>query len=456
MIAIYISVNNSIALSSKTGVLTTGMTGVTVYFEFDKAWKDLIKHIEFKIGDNSFSDLLPENNQYTVPPEMLIREDEFLYIGVRGENASNEIIIPTVYALVGNIEKGSDPGFPESQPWFKKIVDAIKGIVASITDTTKRIFAMEGELDQVQGDLDQIRGDLDQFQIELDNMETADEIYIGEDEPIDPNVCVWITPDDEMSEGDSETGGSVVDPETIKQAVDEYMAKNPVIETDPTVPAWAKQPTKPTYTAGEVGAMPADADIPVLPAFQGTAFVGQTIVVKAVDENGKPTELEAADFPSGGAEDDSFPENPQFDITVEEDCVSILLETLNDVALSEYGFKSMYIAVNSIAVSTAVSGDLTARVNHKTNGTVHPTATVSNFLRQTSSKWWHALFDFKNENVYWCATAMARAIDAVTSFKRPACYRKGASATMPINNIYVGGTSACLIPAGTKIYIWLR
>ena len=34
-------------------------------------------------------------------------------------------------------------------------------------------------------------------------------------------------------------------------------------ETDPTVPAWAKQPNKPTYTAQEVGALPADAQITV-------------------------------------------------------------------------------------------------------------------------------------------------------------------------------------------------
>lgn len=33
-------------------------------------------------------------------------------------------------------------------------------------------------------------------------------------------------------------------------------------ETDPTVPAWAKQPNKPTYTAEEVGALPADAVLP--------------------------------------------------------------------------------------------------------------------------------------------------------------------------------------------------
>lgn len=33
-------------------------------------------------------------------------------------------------------------------------------------------------------------------------------------------------------------------------------------ETDPTVPAWAKEATKPTYTAAEVGALPADTAIP--------------------------------------------------------------------------------------------------------------------------------------------------------------------------------------------------
>lgn len=33
-------------------------------------------------------------------------------------------------------------------------------------------------------------------------------------------------------------------------------------ETDPTVPEWAKQPTKPTYTADEVGALPNTTEIP--------------------------------------------------------------------------------------------------------------------------------------------------------------------------------------------------
>lgn len=48
-------------------------------------------------------------------------------------------------------------------------------------------------------------------------------------------------------------GGSV-SAEEIAAAVEEYMSAHPFTETDPTVPEWAKQPEKPTYTASEVGA----------------------------------------------------------------------------------------------------------------------------------------------------------------------------------------------------------
>lgn len=75
------------------------------------------------------------------------------------------------------------------------------------------------------------------------------------------------------------------DPDAIKNAVEDYLAQNPVeipvqsvngqtgaveltaedvgaiaVETDPTVPEWAKQPQKPTYTANEVGAI-AEAEL---------------------------------------------------------------------------------------------------------------------------------------------------------------------------------------------------
>ena len=47
-----------------------------------------------------------------------------------------------------------------------------------------------------------------------------------------------------------------------KQDIDNKGFLTSYTETDPTVPSWAKQPTKPTYTPQEVGALPADTPIP--------------------------------------------------------------------------------------------------------------------------------------------------------------------------------------------------
>lgn len=50
--------------------------------------------------------------------------------------------------------------------------------------------------------------------------------------------------------------------EKIEKSVKSYLEKNPIEETDPTVPAWAKAEEKPTYTAEEVGALPDTTKIP--------------------------------------------------------------------------------------------------------------------------------------------------------------------------------------------------
>ena len=55
--------------------------------------------------------------------------------------------------------------------------------------------------------------------------------------------------------------GGVSD-EKIAEVVGAYMEAHPIEETDPTVPDWAKQPEKPTYTAEEVGALPVGTKIP--------------------------------------------------------------------------------------------------------------------------------------------------------------------------------------------------
>ena len=47
-----------------------------------------------------------------------------------------------------------------------------------------------------------------------------------------------------------------VSTDQVTQAVADYFVENPIVESDPTVPVWAKEPTKPTYTTAEIGAQP--------------------------------------------------------------------------------------------------------------------------------------------------------------------------------------------------------
>ena len=73
-----------------------------------------------------------------------------------------------------------------------------------------------------------------------------------------------------------------------------------------------------------------------------SAAVGQTIVVKEVDEEGKPTEWEAADLPSGGEE----VWVPLVDITLEEETKSI------DTGVFPTPQKKIRVELNTLAANT--------------------------------------------------------------------------------------------------------
>ena len=90
------------------------------------------------------------------------------------------------------------------------------------------------------------------------------------------------------------------------------------------------------YTGSEINRMLGEiADGGGIPI--DTAEVGQTIVVKSVDENGKPTEWEAADFPSGGG---GAEWKLVANVTIEEDVASVAINTDTDgnaISASKFG-----------------------------------------------------------------------------------------------------------------------
>ena len=81
-------------------------------------------------------------------------------------------------------------------------------------------------------------------------------------------------------------------------------------ESDPTVPAWAKEPNKPTYTADEVGAMSSDTHIPTIEFNQYTQ-TGTHIADIKID--GQTTEIFAPTSGGGGGASSyaELPDKPQ-------------------------------------------------------------------------------------------------------------------------------------------------
>lgn len=81
-------------------------------------------------------------------------------------------------------------------------------------------------------------------------------------------------------------------------------------ENDPTVPAWAKEPNKPTYTAEEVGALPSDTPIPDPTSVEINRFVSIGTHIADITVNGEKTELYAPTGGGGGGGVSSYGELP--------------------------------------------------------------------------------------------------------------------------------------------------
>lgn len=142
-------------------------------------------------------------------------------------------------------------------------------------------------------------------------------------------------------------------------------------ETDPTVPAWAKSASKPTYTAAEVGADPAGTATGV----QGNldAHVGNTAVhVTSAEKSGWNSKLSQSNIKAGA------------NVTV--------TTSGNDVTISSAGGGEPAPLINNLTTATAGQGaldaaqgkilnDTKANVNHNHDGVYQP---AGNYLTSES------------------------------------------------------------------------
>ena len=95
------------------------------------------------------------------------------------------------------------------------------------------------------------------------------------------------------------------------------------------------------------------------------ATVGQTVMVKAVDENGVPTEWEVADLPTGGEREWELYDT----ITVSEDIGTFTIGNLTDAtSLYAKGYKELYIVYSLNPHATTPMTDLRIQVNSVSGG----------------------------------------------------------------------------------------
>lgn len=131
--------------------------------------------------------------------------------------------------------------------------------------------------------------------IDLSNYYTKDEVDQAINDIDIPNVPEWALDAEKPSYTAEEVGAlpnDVVIP-TVPTNVGAFTndAGYLTTETDPTVPAWAKEATKPTYTAQEVGALPDDTEIPTESTVSDWGFTKNVGTVTGVTMNNEALEV---------------------------------------------------------------------------------------------------------------------------------------------------------------------
>ena len=271
-----------------------GIVGATVSIEYmDSAWDGLQKTVVFRSAVTK--DVLAAGNEVVVPAEVVSRAGVNLYMGVYGVDAANNVVIPTIWAELGLVNGAAAPSGDSS------------------TNPSLPAWA------QIQGMI----GNLDDL-----NTAAKSSLVAAVNEALTK-------------------GGGEVDPATVHKIVDDYLKANPpgagadgkdgitptigengnwyLGDTDTGKPSRGENGAVPDIQIGTVTTLPAGSDatasmggtaenpllnlgIPRGADGQGggsggtdislgltSATVGQTIKVKAVDTDGKPTAWEAAE-----------------------------------------------------------------------------------------------------------------------------------------------------------------
>lgn len=99
---------NSIAISNKELLVTGSSRTNLVQFSFSEDWDDLIQIAVFKTVLHQIALQIPSTHLLSIPWECYETIGDTVQIGCYGVNASNRILLPTVWSDLGSIVDGTD------------------------------------------------------------------------------------------------------------------------------------------------------------------------------------------------------------------------------------------------------------------------------------------------------------------------------------------------------------
>lgn len=297
-------------------LLTAGSREVNeVEFRFNSAWDGVTKTAVFRTEKKTVSVLL-DGDKTQLPWEVLADAGEVVAVGVYGVSGET-LVLPTVWGIIGKVVDAAKLGDEEKEPTpdvYQQILDKLNsmswdtlenkpftsigsglkvedgtltataqgGADITITDTAEvgEVLTVEEVDSEGKPTKWKTEKPTEQKQADWEQADTIDASYI-KNKPTIPDAAQIDTT--LTKSGQAADAKSVGDALAGKQAAGDYITE----ESDPTVPTWAKQATKPTYTASEVGAVA---------TVQGTDNSGKYL---GVGTDGNVTTVDA---PSGGGE----------------------------------------------------------------------------------------------------------------------------------------------------------
>lgn len=114
--------------------ITTGLTGKAVTFRFGAGWENVTARTAVFEGSGVTRDCLIENGEATIPHECLTVPGGVLRCGVYGVEGDKKT--PTVYAELGQIERGADPSGDTSTDPTLAVWAQILARMGSLDDLT--------------------------------------------------------------------------------------------------------------------------------------------------------------------------------------------------------------------------------------------------------------------------------------------------------------------------------